>query len=224
MSQAHTPQRANPFAVLAVIAVTALTGTTLASHAVLASLNSVSFVDMAADTSSASLQLTQSPSKVPGLTAGFTAHIKNLAPGDAANRFIDLGNTGILPGDHLALSVKDSDASTLSHDSELGLRVEVIQCLTPFLENATCPAGQSTSLGLTPVADLISGILPLNLATLPAGGIAHLRFQLTLPKSNETTVNGILPAKTIQDQTARLTWTFTEQAATTATPEPTFIK
>jgi hypothetical protein len=68
----------------------------------------------------------------------------------------------------------------------------------------------------------LSGLSSSTPATLVAGQLAkgtvlHLQISLTLPNQTETTVNGNLPANTIQGLSAALTWTFNEAQRTATT-------
>jgi hypothetical protein len=52
---------------------------------------------------------------------------------------------------------------------------------------------------------------------IQSGNVAHLQITTQLPDQNETTVNGNLPATTIQGQSATLTYTFGETQRTATT-------
>jgi hypothetical protein len=57
----------------------------------------------------------------------------------------------------------------------------------------------------------------LSLPSTLAGSVSRLKVSITLPVNDEVTVNGVLPAGTVQGVSTALTWTFTmtERTGTT---------
>jgi hypothetical protein len=75
----------------------------------------------------------------------------------------------------------------------------------------TSPLLSATTLsGLASPASLIPGAIAVN-------AVQHLKVSVTLPDQAETTVNGALPAATVQNKSVSLTYTFaeTQRSATT---------
>lgn len=149
---------------------------------------------------------------------GFTQAVTNLAPGDVVNRYVDLTNGGTLDGQALTLKVTGTGATALTTDAARGLRVTVTECAsgTWTATTAACSGTKNVLLADKAVSDLGTA------ATLVSGTIGNgttrtLQVSLKLPDSTETTVNGVLPANTIQGLSTNLTYTFaeTQRAATT---------
>ena len=155
---------------------------------------------------------------------GFTTPIDKMAPGDTVYRYIKYTNNGNLDAQDLRLSLSDSVNSVLTTDATRGLSVTVTQCSVAWTPASGACGGTSTSLGTSTAVSLKS--TPMSLPVVPtapaganilAGQEIHLRFAITLPDTNETTVNGVPPANTVQGKTAALTWTLTETMRSTTT-------
>ncbi|MGI9197552.1 MAG: TasA family protein [Candidatus Nanopelagicales bacterium] len=155
---------------------------------------------------------------------GFTTPIDKMAPGDTVYRYVKYTNNGNLDAQDLKLSLADSVNSVLTTDATRGLSVTVTQCSVAWTPASGACGGTSTSLGTSTAVALKT--TPLSLAVVPttpaganilAGQEINLRFAITLPDTNETTVNGVPPANTVQGKTAALTWTLTEAMRNTAT-------
>ncbi len=154
--------------------------------------------------------------------SGFTTPIDKMAPGDTVYRYVTYTNNGNLDAQDLRLSLSDSVNSVLTTDATRGLGVAVSQCSVAWTPASGACGGTSTSLGNSTAAALKT--TPMSLAVVPttpaganilAGQVIHLRFAITLPDTNETTVNGVPPANTVQGKTAALTWTLTETMRST---------
>lgn len=155
---------------------------------------------------------------------GFTTPIDKMAPGDTVYRYVKYTNNGNLDAQDLKLSLADSVNSVLTTDATRGLSVTVTQCSVAWTPASGACGGTSTSLGTSTAVALKT--TPLALAVVPttpaganilAGQEINLRFAITLPDTNETTVNGVPPANTVQGKTAALTWTLTEAMRNTTT-------
>lgn len=153
--------------------------------------------------------------------SGFTTPISKMAPGDTVYRYVKYTNNGNLDAQDLKLSLSDSINSVLTTDATKGLGVSVTQCSVAWTPASGACGGTTTSLGTSTAAALKSAPMTLALAPtlVPAGQELHLRFAITLPDTNETTVNGVPPADTVQGKSAALTWTLSEtmRNATTTT-------
>jgi hypothetical protein len=145
--------------------------------------------------------------------AGFSQSIANLAPGDDVNRYVTLTNSGSLAGSRIDLEVASTGLAALIADgtspaTTKALRVSATQCSVAWTPATGACAGTTTTL-LSPITltaaataqTLISG-------TVAAGQDLHLRLSIELPDQSETTVNGILPAITVQGGSVNLTYTF----------------
>lgn len=165
------------------------------------------------DVSTGTLELTMTPEGV-----GFTQAISDLAPGDVVNRYVDVANSGTLDGQALTLAVAGTGATALTTDATRGLAVTVTECVDGSwtTTSGVCSGTTSTLVSNKPVANfgtatsLVSG-------TVSAGETRELQVRVTLPDQNETTVNGALPANTIQGLSTALTYTFAETQRTAAT-------
>lgn len=155
--------------------------------------------------------------------AGFTQPVANLAPTDTVHRFVNLANNGSIDARGLGLNVRaDKPTSPLVVDGATtrALRVTVTQCSTgwvaggtptaPAAGEGTCSGTQTVLLPASPLNALLTGesFTSISDAVRAAGTTASLRLTLALPDQTETTVNGQLPATTIQRQNVALTWTF----------------
>ena len=165
------------------------------------------------DVSTGTLELTMTPEG-----AGFTQSISGLAPGDVVNRYVDIANSGSLDGQALTLAVTGTGATALTTDATRGLTVTVTECVDGSwtATSGVCSGTTSVLVSDKPVANfgtatsLVSG-------TVDAGDTRNLQVSVKLPDQNETTVNGALPADTIQGLSTALTYTFAESQRAAAT-------
>jgi spore coat-associated protein N len=197
---------------------TAVVGLAITGMGVFAGLNAVATNTTAQNITSGTLKLTMAPATG---SAGFTTGISNLAPGDTANRYVDLSNGGNLDAQTLSLAAADGSPTKLSTDVTNGLHVTVTQCsgATWTVATATCGAGGTTSVLANSVAlsALIATPTTLIAGAVTAGTVLHLQVAVTLPNQLETTTNGTLPVGTIQGLSASITWTFNELRRTATT-------
>ncbi|MEU4745105.1 TasA family protein [Actinosynnema sp. NPDC023658] len=144
--------------------------------------------------------------------AGFSQSITNLAPGDTANRYVTLTNGGSLDAQALTMQVAATGSTTLVTDGATtrALRVTVSQCSGAWTPaTGACNGDKAVLLNATPLSGLASAasLLP---GAITASGVENLQISVQLPDQNETTVNGALPANTVQGQSVNLTYTFSE--------------
>jgi hypothetical protein len=146
--------------------------------------------------------------------AGFSQQIANLAPGDIVNRFVTLTNSGSLEGKDLTFAVAATGTAALITDgaspaTTKALKVSVQRCTVAWTTGGICSGVESTLLSPATLAaaatsqTLISGTITVD------QGI-HLRITVELPGQSETTVNGVLPAFTVQGGAVDVTYTFVE--------------
>ena len=111
---------------------------------------------------------------------------------------------------------------TLTSDATNGLQITVSSCIGGTWTAATgvCSGTTNAVLATTPATTIKGAAQTLTAANLAltAGGVSHLKISMNLPSTlAETTVNGVLPATTLQGATSSITWTFTESQVTGTT-------
>lgn len=151
--------------------------------------------------------------------AGLSQGISGLAPGDTVRRYVALTNGGTLDGRSLTLQVSDSVGSLLSTDATKGLQVAVDECSVAWTTTGagSCTGTTTSLLESSPLSTVGATPQALGTGLMTAGQVRNLRLTVTLPDTNETTVNGTLPAGTVQGLSASLTWRFTEAQRTSST-------
>ena len=204
---------------LAILVFAAIGGLALVMTTVYATLSAQAFNTTPTSATAGTLSLIQADNG-----SGFTTPVDKMAPGDVVYRYIKYTNNGNLDAQDLKLSLSDSVNSVLTTDATRGLSVTVTQCSVAWTPASGACGGTSTGLGTSTAVALKT--TPLSLPVVPttpvganilAGQEIHLRFAITLPDTNETTVNGVPPANTVQGKTAALTWTLTETMRNTTT-------
>lgn len=135
-----------------------------------------------------------------------------MVPGDTVNRYVKYTNSGTLAAKALTVKVADSLSTLLTTDGTKGLQVTISNCSVAWTPGTGACSGTTTSLlTSTSLLSLKSTAGSLDSGSIASGAVYNLKFSLNLPSSNtETTVNGVLPASTIQDLSASLTWTLEE--------------
>jgi hypothetical protein len=180
----------------------------IAGQNVLASLNATAFNTVAQNTNAGTLKLDLANSG-----NGFGQSITNLAPGDVVNRYVTLTNSGTLDGIGLSLKTSQSGTATLISDgvggsSNQALKLTVTSCSVAWdTSTGTCSGTQSSEITATTLGSLASAV-NLTSSSLNAGANRYLQMKLQLPNQNETTVNGTLPANTVQGGSIDITYTF----------------
>ena len=182
---------------------------------VLAGLNATTSNARPQNVSSGTLKLSMSPASP---SAGFTTSIARLAPGDVVNRYVDLTNTGTLASQGLSLGIVATGTPTLINDTGTtrALRVTLYSCPVAWSQgSAVCSSDAVTEISTKTLKDFASAQSLTSSSLTAERGILHLRVQVTLPDQDETTIDGILPATTVQGGEVNLTYTFTEIQRTT---------
>ena len=204
---------------LAILVFAAIGGLALVMTTVYATLSAQAFNTTPTSATAGTLSLIQADNG-----SGFTTPVDKMAPGDVVYRYIKYTNNGNLDAQDLKLSLSDSVNSVLTTDATRGLSVTVTQCSVAWTPASGACGGTSTGLGTSTAVALKT--TPLSLPVVPttpaganilAGQEIQLRFAITLPDTNETKVNGVPPANTVQGKTAALTWTLTETMRNTTT-------
>lgn len=213
MSAITSPLRLTTPKMLAVAGVT-LAGLAMTSGGVYSALNATTANPAGHQITSGALSLTLTPNG-----AGFTSAVSNLAPGDIVNRYVDLTQGQALDAKNLTLSVADSTspATRLSTDTVNGLHVTVNECVggTWSATDGSC-TGTAVALISNAPLSAVNGT-GLAVASTAKSSTTHLQVSVALPDQTETTVNGALPASSIQNLAASLTWTFSETQRTATT-------
>lgn len=145
-----------------------------------------------------------------GGAATFAADLANLVPAQTETRYVTLTNGGSLAGKDLKLAVTDATPTLLSTDATKGLQVSVASCSVAWVAGACADTGGGVAQLTSSLKALTTAPVAFTTGTMAAAETKHLKVTVTLPDQTEETVNGVLPASTIQGLTAALTWTFTE--------------
>lgn len=110
----------------------------------------------------------------------------SLAPGDTAQRALDLHNSSSLDLAGVSMTITATPSNALVTDTVLGLQVLVDRCSVPWTEAGAAPAYAYTCSGTTSTALASRPVLMTSqalgaLATGVGGGTNHLRVRTTLP-------------------------------------------
>ena len=156
--------------------------------------------------------------------AGFSQAISNLAPGDVVNRYVTLTNGGTLGSQSLGLSIASTGSSTLITDgiapaTNKALTVTVLSCTGGTWNTATgvCSGTTNTEIAETSLSAFTAQKVFSVSPALAAGATSTLQIRTKLPDQNETTVNGVLPAVTVQNESVTLSYLFNQAQLAGAT-------
>jgi spore coat-associated protein N len=124
-----------------------------------------------------------------------------IAPGDTVQRSVDLIDSGTLDLASVTLTTSASTSSPLDTDGTNGLQMAIDRCSVPWTEGGTAPAYTYTCSGTTSTVLASQGVIGSslvlsNLSALTAGNTDHLRVTLTLPSTAGNTFQGL--SSTIQ--------------------------
>lgn len=145
--------------------------------------------------------------------AGFSQAITNLAPGDIVNRFVTLENSGTLDGQVLTLQTASTGSQNLITDGAApsttkALRLGVASCSVAWNPTTGACSGTETELLASTALSVAATTQTLLAGAVNSSDEIYLRIRVALPDQNETTVNGVLPANTVQGENVNLTYTF----------------
>ena len=216
------PRHPLAFKAAAGIAATAVAGLAITAGGVYALLSAEAFNSENEAVTSGTLTLTLTKQST---SQGFGQDIKNLAPGDVVNRFVQVTNgttlADSLDGASLGLRLTDGTPTLLTTDATNGLQVTIQSCSVPWTFTAsttTCPSSGVQGSELTTsaralVAASATTPYPLGVSTFPANTSIYYKIGVGLPSTvTETSTNGTLPpVGSIQGLAASLRWTFSEQ-------------
>lgn len=153
-------------------------------------------------------------------STGFAQTVSNLAPGDVANRYVTLSNTGTLAGRAVTMQVAASGTNALISDGATtrALRVTVANCDAAWSASGTCAAGATTLLSSVPLSALATPNAFAGVTSITAGGALNLQISVALPDQNENAVNGVVSGPSVQNGTVTLSYTFAQiqRAATSS--------
>ena len=180
----------------------------IAGQSVLASLNATAFNTTAQNINAGTLKL-----DLANNGNGFGTSIANVVPGDVVNRYVALTNSGTLNGIGLTLKTAQTGTPSLITDGISPITTKALK-----LTVTSCSVAWNTTTGVcsgTPTEELASTVIgSLTSATALAGStlnstaVRYLQMKIELPDQNETTVNGALPANTVQGGSVDVTYTF----------------
>ena len=180
----------------------------IAGQSVLASLNATAFNTTAQNINAGTLKL-----DLANNGNGFGTSIANVVPGDVVNRYVTLTNSGTLNGIGLTLKTAQTGTSSLITDGISPITTKALK-----LTVTSCSVAWNTTTGVcsgTPTEELASTVIgSLTSATTLAGStlnstaVRYLQMKIELRDQNETTVNGALPANTVQGGAVDVTYTF----------------
>lgn len=199
-------------------AVMALSAAAIIGQGVLAGLNATAFNTVAENVNSGTLKLSLSNNGV-----GFSQSINNLAPGDVVNRYVTLKNDGTLDAINLSLKTTQTGDPTLISDgvggsSNQALRLTVSSCPVAWNPiDGSCNGTPSQEIAPSTLSALANET-NLTSGAMASGAFKYLKISLQLPDQNETTINGVLPANTVQGKSVAITYNFDfEQRLATST-------
>ncbi len=178
---------------------------------VLATLNATTSNATPQRVDSGTLALTMSDTQP---SAGFSASISNLAPGDVVNRYIDLTNSGTLDAQGLTLAIAATGTQSLitdgiAPDTTKAIQVTVSSCSVAWDQTEGVCSGDAGTTQIAPTTlSEFAAAQSLTADSLEAAEELHLQVQVNLPDQDETTVDGVLPAATVQGGAVELTYTF----------------
>ena len=180
----------------------------IAGQSVIASLNATAFNTVAQGINSGTMKL-----DLANNGNGFGQNISNLVPGDTVNRYVTLTNSGTIDGIGLTLKTAQTGTATLINDGTGGatnkaLRLSVKSCSVAWnTATGVCSGTEATELAATQIGALTSAT-SLSSGSMASGAVKYLQMKIELPDQNETTVNGVLPANTVQGGSVNVTYTF----------------
>ena len=180
----------------------------IAGQSVLASLNATAFNTTAQNINAGTLKL-----DLANNGNGFGTSIANVVPGDVVNRYVTLTNSGTLNGIGLTLKTAQTGTPSLITDGISPITTKALK-----LTVTSCSVAWNTTTGVcsgTPTEELASTVIgsltsatSLASSTLNSTAVRYLQMKIELPDQNETTVNGALPANTVQGGSVDVTYTF----------------
>ena len=180
----------------------------IAGQSVLASLNATAFNTTAQNINAGTLKL-----DLANNGNGFGTSIANVVPGDVVNRYVTLTNSGTLNGIGLTLKTAQTGTPSLITDgispiTTRALKLTVTSCSVAWnTTTGVCSGTPTEELASTVIGSLTSAT-SLASSTLNSTAVRYLQMKIELPDQNETTVNGALPANTVQGGSVDVTYTF----------------
>ena len=152
---------------------------------------------------------------------GFTQSVSNMAPGDTVNRYVTLTNDGSLSSKNLSLKITPTGTATLITNgsgaaTNKAITVAVNSCSGSWnTTTGACTGSISNEIAATPLSTFATAQNFLVTTALAAAGTSKLQIQVVLPDQNETTVDGALPAVTVQSGSVTMDYLFFEAQRTT---------
>jgi hypothetical protein len=144
---------------------------------------------------------------------GFSQNVSGLAPGDTVNRYVALTNTGTLAGDTVSMEVTPTGDSSLIDDGLLSVTTKAItlaisSCSIAWVPTTGACGGTTEVIQSAITLGEFSAAISLGSGAFAPLATKNLKISLNLPDQDETTVNGNLPANTVQGKSVSLAYTF----------------
>jgi len=121
--------------------------------------------------------------------------VADMAPGDTAQRSVDLANSGSIALAGVTLTTTASPSSVLDTDAVNGLQLAIDRCSVAWTESGSAPytysCGGTVSTVLASRPVIGSGLALANLASTAPGAVDHLRVTLSLPTSADNSFQGV---------------------------------
>ncbi len=155
--------------------------------------------------------------------AGFSQAVSNLAPGDTVNRYVTLTNGGTLSAKSFSLRITSTGTATLITNgtapaTNKAITVTVNSCTgTWTAATGVCSGTTNTEIAAAPLSTFGTAQSFANTTTLASLADLPLQIQIKLPDQDETTVDGVVPAVTVQGGSVDLDYLFFEAQRTVAT-------
>lgn len=127
----------------------------------------------------------------PSAPSQFSVNISGLAPGDFADRLVDVSNSGSINFASVALGITATTSSLLDTDATNGLRLQIDACSVAWTQAsagvaATCGAITTNLTASTAVSALKAAgpSYTSSFNSLTAAGLDRLRFHYSLPAAS----------------------------------------
>lgn len=141
--------------------------------------------------------------------ASFSDDVANLVPGDIVNRHVLLTNDGTVEGQNLTLQIAATGSPTLITDgaSTSAVTLAINSCSVAWTPSTgACGGDEAIVQAATSMADFGT---PISLISeFDVSAAQHLQLSFSLPDQDETTLNGVPPAESIQGKTMDVTFSF----------------
>lgn len=144
---------------------------------------------------------------------GFGVSVSNLVPGDVVNRHVTLTNDGTVEGATISLEVTASGEASLITNGVMAvttraITLEINACSVAWTPATGVCSGDTTLLQAATPLGSFSTAIALSADSFAPAATRNLQFSISLPDQSETSINGVLPANTVQGKSVSITYTF----------------